>query len=82
MTFLGLQFEPHVDAADHQDVPFQLHFAHGFRDQTSVGRGDLTRFQRASKGSGESTRRGGNDVIERRGVFLECAGWNLVVLGD
>jgi len=40
----------------------------------------LTRLQRASEGSGESTRCGGNNVIQGSGVGLQDCGWNLVVL--
>ena len=40
----------------------------------------MTRFQRASEGSGQSTRRGGDNVIQGSGVRLQDRRWNLVVL--
>ena len=40
----------------------------------------MTRLQRASEGSGQSTRRGGDNVIQGSGVRLQDRRWNLVVL--
>jgi len=84
LALRGLGLEQHLDMNpfDDQHVPFQLHFAGGFRDELPGGRGDLTRLQRASKGPGQSTRRGGHQVVERGGVRLVSAGLGAVVLGD
>ena len=43
---------------------------------------DPARFQRAAKGTGESTRRRSDDIIERRGVLGVLAGRRAVVLAD
>ena len=72
----------HVNAPDHQDAALQLHLTNGFGHQTFVGSRNLTRLQRAPEGSGESTGRRGDDVIERRGVRFECVGRDLVVFGN
>ncbi len=61
----------YVNAADHQDVALQFHFPHRFGHQTFIRRRDLTRFQRAPEGSGKSTGRGSNNVVERCGVRRE-----------
>src|SRR6267143_4182698 len=65
-----LQRELHVDAPDHQRLAVQLHLSCGFRDELPGGCGDLTRLQRASVGAEQSTRRGGDDIVERGGVRL------------
>ncbi len=40
----------------------------------------MTRLQRASEGSSQSTRRGGNNVIQSCGVRLQNPGRNLIML--
>jgi hypothetical protein len=52
-----------VDAADHEYVVVQLNFADRFRHQPLIRGVNLTRLQRAPEGSGESTRRGSDNVI-------------------
>ena len=42
----------------------------------------MTRLQRASKGSGESTGGSGDDVVERGGMGREGVRRYLIVLGD
>ena len=81
VPFLGLQPQFGVDAADHQDVVFRLDFAHGLGNQPRVRRINVTRFQRASEGAGESTGGGGDNVIERRRVRFEHFGRHLIMLG-
>ncbi len=82
MSFIGSDSQPQVNAPDHQYILLQLDLSHGLPYLSSSGRIDLTRLQRASKGSRQSTRRGGDNVIERGGArFRNCRG-NLVMLGD
>lgn len=83
-TVLLLRPEPQLDvnAPDHQDTALQLHFTDGFGHQTFIGSRNLTRLQRAPEGSGESTGRRGDNVVEGRGVRLERVGRDLVVLSD
>jgi len=80
MLRLGLQFQPGVNAADHQDVILGFDFPHRLGNQPRIRGIDLTRFQRASKGAGESAGGGGHDVIEGRGVGVEDLLRHLVVL--
>ena len=82
LPFLRLEPQLDMDATDHQNAVFFFDFAYGFADQPVYRRGDLTRLQRASKGSGESTGGGGDDVIERGGVRRKGFGRHFVVLGD
>ena len=79
---VGFQFERGVDAADDEDVILSFDFADGLRDQAGIGRINLTRFQRASEGAGESTSSGGDDVVEGRGVGVEDLRGDLIMLGD
>ena len=59
-----LQAQHNVNAADDQHSILCVHFAGRIRCQSSCRCIDLTRLQRASEGSGQSTRRGGYDVVE------------------
>ena len=43
---------------------------------------NVTRLQRASEGSGQSTRRGGDDVVQSGGVRFQDLRRDLVMLGD
>ena len=76
----GLQFQDDVDAADHEHIVLQLNFADRFRHQSLIRSIYLTRLQRASEGSGQSTRRGSDNVIQGSGVRFQNRGRNLVVL--
>jgi hypothetical protein len=76
------QLQPHVDAPDHQDIRLKLNFTNGFRHQPPARCIDLTRLQRASQGSGQSTSRGRYDVIESRSVRLSNRRRNFIVLGN
>jgi hypothetical protein len=51
MSLLGFESHPHVNASDHKDIVLQLNLTGGFADQAPTGCIDLTRLQRASKGS-------------------------------
>ena len=79
LIFVGFESHSHVNASDHKDVILQLNLTDSFADQASTGRVDLTRLQRASKGSGQSTRGGGDNVIQGGGVRIEHVGRNLVM---
>jgi hypothetical protein len=52
-----------VDAADDQDIVLQLNLADRLRHQSLIRGVYVTRLQRASKGSGQSTRSGGDNVV-------------------
>jgi hypothetical protein len=80
LRLLGLQFEDDVDPADHEDVILQLNFADSFRHQSLIRSINLTRLQRASEGSGQSTRRGRDNIIQGSRMRFQNRGRNLVVL--
>ena len=82
MSFLGFQSHPHVNAPDHENVLVQLDLPHGLPDQASGGSVDVTRLQRASKGSRKSTRGGGNNVIKCRGARFRDCRRNMVMFGN
>jgi hypothetical protein len=69
-----------MDTADHEHVVLQLNFADRFRHQSLVRGVYLTRLQRASEGSSQSTRRRGDNVIQGCGVGLQDRRRNLVML--
>lgn len=76
--------EPQVDTnpLDDENTVFLLDVAFGGGEQPFAGCRNLTRLQRASKGSGESTRGGSDDVVEGGGVGREEIGGHFVVLGN
>jgi hypothetical protein len=59
----GFQMQADVYAAYHQNPLLHFHFTGSLRHEPLIASRDLTRLQRASKGAGESTGRGGNHVI-------------------
>ena len=73
-----------VDAnpLDHQHAVLDHDVPLGVRGQIAFAGFDLARLQRATPGSGQSARRRGDDIVQRRGVRLEAAGGGLVVLGN
>jgi hypothetical protein len=71
-----------VDASDDEHVLLGLDLADSFGDEPSVGRRDLTRIQRASESSTESTGRAGDNVIERRGARRISIRRDLVMLSN
>ena len=71
-----------MDAPDHQDAIFFFNFADSLGDQPVYRSGDLTRLQRASKGSGESTGGCCDNVIESGRMRRECVRRHFIVLGD
>jgi hypothetical protein len=74
------QAQYHVDAADNQHPVLCFHFASCIRSQLSGGRIDLTRLQRAPKGSSQSASRCSNDVVERRCMGFDEFPRHFVVL--
>ena len=80
MSLCGLERQSHVNAADHEYVVLQFYLTHCVPHQAFAGCIDLTRFQRASKGSRQSTCRGSNNVIKRCGARFRDSGRNLVML--
>lgn len=73
VRFFRFQSKRDVNAPNHQNTIFQFDFTNGFRFQSVVRCGDLTRLQRASKCAGESTGCRRDDVIQSRGMVFECS---------
>src|SRR5260370_22749258 len=71
---IGLEGEPHVNSADHEHIVLKFYLTHCIPHQPSTGCIDFTRLQRAAKCSGQSTSRGSNDIIKRRGARLRDCG--------
>jgi hypothetical protein len=72
----------HGDATDHQHLLVELDLADRL-DVVALGIDfDLTRFQRAGEGAGQSPAGGGDDVVERRRVRRIVLRRDAVVLGD
>ncbi len=63
MRLFRFEPQPNVNSLYDEDIVLKLHLAHGLRDQALVGGANLTRFQRASKGSRKSTGRCRDDVV-------------------
>jgi hypothetical protein len=70
-----------MDAAYDEHAAFRFDFANRLGDQSCIRSIDLTRLQRASKGSGQSASGCRYDVIERGGMRFEDIFWHLVVFG-
>ena len=71
-----------MDAPYYEHTFVLLDFTHSLGHKPVDRRGNLTRLQRASKGSGESTSRRGDDIVERGGMRREGIRRNLIMLGD
>ncbi len=82
MLCFRLQRQANVNPADDQHVVLKLHLTHGFRNQPPQRRIDLTRLQRASKGSGKSTSRRRDYVVQRAGMRLRHRRRNFIVFGN
>lgn len=82
MSIVSPKSQPYVNAPDHEYILLQFDLSHSFPHQLSSGCIDLTRLQRASKSSRQSTRRGRNNVIERGSSWVRDGRRNLVMLGD
>jgi hypothetical protein len=81
---VGIEAEPvlDVDALDHQYAVFILDLTARLRREPSVTRRDLTRLQRASERPRQSTRSGGDDVVERRRPLGVAAAFHSVMVSD
>ncbi len=82
MIARGAQLVRHADSLEHQDAVVQFHLADDLAGQTSLARIDMTRLQRASEGAEQSATRGGDHVVDRRGVRPGDRGIDAIVLGD
>ena len=82
LIFRRAQPVANKDSADDQHVAVQFDFASHFRDQLTVAGINLTRFQRAPEGAGQSSSRGGHHVIERGGARRVSLRGNLVMFGN
>ena len=80
MRLGGLKPEDNMDAADDQYIILQFDFADCLRHQSFIRGVYVTRLQRASKGSGQSTRSCGDNVVQGRGMGLEDRWRNFVML--
>lgn len=70
-----------VDSLQDEDASLDLDFTHGGRNESFVAGGNLTRLQRASQSSGQSSGGGSNHVIDGRGMRIVNVGVDFVVLG-
>jgi hypothetical protein len=79
---IGLQPQLDVDPFDDQDLPFELDLSGRLANEEPFTGRNLTRLQRASEGSGQSTRCGRDHVVEGRGVLFILPRLRAVVSGD
>ena len=73
---------PNVDLFDHEHAVVKLDHAFSIGYEPALIGGDPARLQRATKGSGQSTGGGGDDVIECGGVGFVRARRRAVMFGD
>jgi hypothetical protein len=79
MRFFRFEPQPDVNSLNDQNIVLQLYFAHGLRDQALVRCTDLTRLQRAPKGSRKSTGGCGDNVVQGCGMRFQHVRWNFVM---
>jgi hypothetical protein len=79
---LGLQPQFGVNAADNEDAILGFYFANGLGNQPCIRGIDVTRFQRASEGAGESAGCRRDYVVECGRMRLQHIRRDVVVLGD
>jgi len=72
----------HGDAADDEDLVVELDLPDRLDVVALRVDFDVTRFQRAGEGAGQSAAGGGDDVVERRRVRRVLLGVDAVVRGD
>jgi hypothetical protein len=82
LLFLRLQPQLDMDTTDHQHTILFFDFPDRLGDQPVYRSGNLTRLQRASKGSRESTRGSCDDVIESGRMGREGVRRHFIMLGD
>jgi len=79
MRLFRFEPQPDVNSFDDQDIVLQLDVARSLRDQALVRCADLTRFQRASKGSRQSTGRCRDNVVQGGGMGFQYVRWNFII---
>ena len=79
MRLFRLESQSDVNSFYDQDVLLKLHFTHRLGDKAFVRRINLTRLQRASKGSRKSTGRRGDNVVQGCGMRFQHVRWNFVM---
>jgi hypothetical protein len=77
-----LQMVGYMDAPDHQDLAILSNFTLYFGDQEAFTGRNLTRFQRAAKGSGQSAAGGSYQIIKGGGVWFVNRRINPIMGGD
>ena len=82
MRLGGSQSEVYTNPPNHKNSIFEFHLSDGLGDQPLVRCVDLTRLQRASKGSRKSTGSSRDDVIQSGGMRVKDVWRDLVVFGD
>src|SRR5262249_53790463 len=79
----GPEPQSHMDAPDDQHSVFFFHVADDVGSEASIASIDFARFQRAAERAHHSTRRRGDDIVDRGCMgFPESRGIDLVVLGN
>jgi hypothetical protein len=81
IRFRRLQLQAHMNAPDNEHVILEFDLALRFGHEAFVGCIDLTRLQRAPKGSCKSACRRRDNIIKRGGVRLKHCRGHLVVQG-
>ena len=79
---IDLQTVLNVDAFNHQDLVIQFYLAGCFGDEPAAAGRYLARFQRASKGPGQSAGGRGDHKIQRRVMWLDHVGVDSVMGRD
>ena len=82
LVLTGTQAVVGVNPFQDEHIPIQLNLARDFRSEVQVTRIDLTRFQRAPKGSGQSAARRGHNIVNGRRVRWKLVRGDFVVLGN
>lgn len=77
-----LQAIDHVDTPDNQDAPVQFDFAGGFGGEPVLSGRNPARFQRASKGAGQSPGGCRHKIVERGGMRFVNLRIHAVMFGD
>jgi hypothetical protein len=80
----GSRFEmiDHMDPFDNQYVTLFLDLTFYVGDKQAFARSNFTRFQRATKGPGQSPTGGSDHIIQGGGVGLMDVGVNLIMRGN
>jgi hypothetical protein len=71
-----------MNAFDYQHLAILFNLSPCFGVQLSFAGRNLTRFQRATKGSRQSTGSGSNHIIQRRGMRIVYLGIDTIVFSN